>query len=62
MVFVGNAPSTLKLLPGDHTTAAESSGFKTWQRTVTLSAGSDVTVSATLERRGSGAVAISPMR
>jgi hypothetical protein len=48
--FVGNTPSTLKLAPGDHTIAVESSGFKSWQRTMTLSAGSDVTVSATLEK------------
>lgn len=48
--FVGSTPSTLKLPPGDHTIAVGSSGFKAWQRTMTLSTGSDVTLNATLEK------------
>lgn len=48
--FVGSTPSTLQLTPGDHTIAIEKSGFKTWQRTMTLAAGSSPTISATLER------------
>jgi PEGA domain len=48
--FVGSTPSTLKLSPGDHTISVGSSGFKNWQRTMSLSAGSDVTLNATLEK------------
>jgi PEGA domain len=48
--FVGSTPSTLKLSPGDHTISVQASGFKNWQRNITLSAGSDVTLNATLEK------------
>lgn len=48
--FVGSTPSTLKLPPGDHTISVGSSRFKAWQRTMTLSTGSDVTLNATLEK------------
>jgi hypothetical protein len=48
--FVGSTPSTLKLSLGDHTISVGSSGFKNWQRTMTLSAGSDVTLNAALEK------------
>jgi len=48
--FVGSTPSTVRLTPGDHTISLEKAGFRTWQRTVTLSAGSSVTVDATLEK------------
>jgi len=48
--YVGSTPSTLKLSPGDHTIKIEKSGFKVWERTITVSPGSEVTVSATLEQ------------
>lgn len=48
--FVGSTPSTLQLTPGDHTIGIEKSGFTMWQRTMTLTAGSSPTISATLER------------
>lgn len=48
--FVGNAPSTLKLPAGEHTISVAASGFKTWQRKIVVIAGSDVTLSATLEK------------
>lgn len=48
--FVGNTPSTLRLAPGDHSVSVEKSGFKPWQRKVTLTAGSSPTISATLEK------------
>lgn len=48
--FVGNTPATLKLTPGDHTFTIGMSGFKTWQRTMTTSAGASLTLNATLEK------------
>ena len=48
--YVGSTPSTLKLAPGDHTISVEKSGFKSWQRTVTLASGSEITLDATLEK------------
>lgn len=48
--FVGTTPSTLQLSAGDHTVVLEKSGFKAWQRTMTVGSGGSVTVEATLER------------
>ncbi len=48
--FVGITPSTLRLAPGDHTISIEKSGFKTWQRTITVSAGGNITIDPTLEK------------
>ena len=48
--YAGNAPSTLRLTPGDHTMLIGKSEFKPWQRTVSISAGSSVTIAATLEK------------
>jgi len=48
--YAGSTPSTLKLSPGDHTIKIEKSGFKAWERTITVSSGSEVKVSATLEQ------------
>jgi PEGA domain len=46
--FVGNTPSTLRLSSGEHTIAIEKSGFKIWQRAMTVSPGGNVVVDATL--------------
>lgn len=46
--YMGSTPSTTKLAPGDHAISVEKSGFKTWQRTMTVSAGGNLTVDATL--------------
>jgi hypothetical protein len=48
--FVGSTTSTLRLEPGDHTILIEKSGFKSWQRTISVIANGNVTVDATLER------------
>ncbi len=48
--YVGSTPSTVTLSPGDHLIKIEKSGFKAWERTITVSPGSAVTVSATLEQ------------
>jgi hypothetical protein len=48
--YVGNTPSTLKLAAGDHKVKLEKSGFKAWERTLTLGAGATPTVNATLDK------------
>lgn len=47
--FVGNAPATLKLAPGQHTIRVTQTGYKEWSRDVTVQSGSDVHLTATLE-------------
>jgi hypothetical protein len=48
--FVGNTPATLKLAAGKHTVAMKMSGYKDWSREITVQSGSDVQLTATLER------------
>jgi len=48
--FMGSTPSSLRLTVGDHKIKLEKSGFKTWERTMTVSAGATATVNATLEK------------
>ncbi|HEV7681651.1 MAG TPA: PEGA domain-containing protein [Pyrinomonadaceae bacterium] len=48
--FVGSTTSTLRLAAGDHTILIEKSGFKSWQRTISVTANGNVTVDATLEK------------
>jgi hypothetical protein len=47
--FVGSTPSTLNLSPGDHTILITKSGFKGWQRTISVTSGGSVSVNANLE-------------
>ena len=49
--FMGSTPSSLRLAVGDHKIKLGKSGFKTWERTMTLSAGATATVDATLEKQ-----------
>jgi len=49
--FMGSTPSTLRLTAGDHTISIEKSGFKPWQKTITLTAGASPTISVTLEKQ-----------
>lgn len=49
--FVGNAPATLKLKPGKHTIRLASTGYKDWSREITVQSGSDVHLTATLEKQ-----------
>jgi hypothetical protein len=48
--FVGNTPSDVQVAEGDHTVAIKKAGFKDWQRTMKVSAGSNVHVNAELEK------------
>ncbi len=47
--FVGNAPSSLPLLAGDHVVEVKASNFADWKRTISVTDGSDLNVKAALE-------------
>jgi len=49
--FMGSTPSSLRLTVGDHKIKLGRLGFKTWERTMTVSAGATATVDATLEKQ-----------
>jgi len=49
--FMGSTPSSLRLAAGDHKIKLEKSGFKTWEKTLTVGAGATATVDPTLEKR-----------
>lgn len=48
--YVGNAPSTIAVGPGRHLVVLAMPGFAKWKRELMVSLGSDVNVSATLEK------------
>lgn len=48
--YMGSTPSTLKLAAGDHKVKLEKSGFKTWEKTLTVSSGASATINPTLEK------------
>jgi len=48
--FVGNAPAKLKLKPGKHMIKVTMAGYKDWSREMTVMSGSEVNLSATLEK------------
>jgi len=48
--YVGSTPSTIRLDAGDHTISIEKSGFKSWQRTVTMSSGGSITIDVMLDK------------
>lgn len=48
--FTGNTPSNLRLTPGKHTIKVSLSGYKEWTRDVTVTAGSQIALNATLEK------------
>jgi hypothetical protein len=48
--FVGNAPANLKLKAGKHAIKVKANGFKDWSRDVTVHAGSEMRLIATLEK------------
>ena len=49
--YVGNAPTTLHLPVGDHTIKFDVSGYRSWERTLTITQGESTTVSATLQKQ-----------
>jgi hypothetical protein len=49
--YVGNTPTTLHLSVGDHAIKFEKPGFKTWERTLTITPGESTTIPATLEKQ-----------
>jgi len=48
--FVGNTPSDVQVLEGDHEVVIKKTGFKNWERKLKASAGSSVRVGAELEK------------
>jgi hypothetical protein len=48
--FVGNTPAVLKISPGKHTLTVKMSGFKEWSRNISVQAGSEVQLTAMLEK------------
>ena len=48
--FVGSTPSTVRMQPGDHKISIQKSGFKPWERTMSVSPGANVTINPTLEQ------------
>ncbi|HZS28869.1 MAG TPA: PEGA domain-containing protein [Candidatus Angelobacter sp.] len=48
--FVGSTPATLKLKPGKHTIKVSMAGYKDWARDMTVLSGSQVLLTATMEK------------
>ena len=48
--FIGNCPAVLKLTPGKHTVGLKLSGYKDWSREITVESGSEVQLTANLEK------------
>ena len=48
--FMGSTPSTIQLAPGEHQVSVEKEGLRPWQRTMTVSAGGNITIDANLEK------------
>jgi hypothetical protein len=47
--YMGSTPSTLRLTAGDHKVKLEKSGFKPWEKTLTVSSGESATINASLQ-------------
>jgi PEGA domain-containing protein len=48
--FVGNSPASLKLTAGKHAVAVKMSGYKDWSKEITVQSGSEVQLTANLEK------------
>lgn len=48
--FVGNSPAALKLAAGKHTVVVRMSGYTDWSREITVQSGSEVQLTANLEK------------
>jgi hypothetical protein len=49
--YIGNTPSTLHLPAGDHAIKIEKPGYKTWERTLTITPGQTTTITSNLEKQ-----------
>jgi hypothetical protein len=49
--FVGNTPAKVKLAEGAHVVEVKKSGFKDYRKMITISAGSDLTLRAVLDKQ-----------
>jgi hypothetical protein len=49
--YIGNAPSILHLPSGDHAIRIEMAGYKSWERTLTVTPGETTTIASTLEKQ-----------
>jgi hypothetical protein len=49
--FVGNSPASLKLAPGKHTLSVRMAGYKDWSREINVYSGSEVQLTANLEKQ-----------
>ncbi len=49
--FAGNTPSTLKLKPGKHKISVTLAGYKAWTREISVEAGSEVHLTAAIEKQ-----------
>jgi hypothetical protein len=47
--FMGSTPSILRLKAGEHTISIKKSGFRLWEKSVTLTGGGNITLDAALE-------------
>jgi PEGA domain len=48
--FMGNTPSNLKLDPGEHKIAVSKDGYSSWERTMKVTAGGNITLNPTLDK------------
>jgi PEGA domain len=48
--FVGNTPSDVQILEGEHSVSVKKAGFKNWERKLKVTAGSSVRLTAELEK------------
>jgi hypothetical protein len=48
--FVGTTPSTIQLIPGEHKIVVSKSGFKMWERAMTVNPNGNINLNAELER------------
>jgi PEGA domain-containing protein len=48
--FMGSTPSTIQLAPGDHQVSIEKENLTPWQRTMTVTAGGNSNINATLAK------------
>ena len=48
--FVGNSPAALKLSPGKHAFTVKMSGYKDWLKEISVQSGSEVQLTANLEK------------